>query len=147
MRWVKQRAASWSLFRFLSNRPLWRRYFCFSISNGIIGASSLPSLVKISLPSSMNPMSWRVDSNTFSAVRIFLLFKFAYAQHIVILIIKSMNKGCFLFENYGSIGTRILLYPLSASLSSLSIICQLISLVSLIFFGVYLSSLYLHIAY
>jgi hypothetical protein len=123
---VKHLAASLSLFRFLSNRPLCRRYFCLRITRGIIGASSLPSLIRKIFPFSMKLIKQRVDSRTFSAVNIFLLLRLAKAQQIVILIIKSIKRGYFLLGTSRSMGTLILLYTFNASLSSLSTICQLI---------------------
>ena len=134
IRWVKHLAASLSLFKFLNNRPLCRRYFCLRITSGIIGASSLPSLIRRIFPFSMKLIRQRVDSRTFSAVNIFLLFRLAKAQQIVILIIKSIKRGCFLLGTSGSMGTLMLLYAFKASLSSLSTIYQL--MLSLMFWGV-----------
>lgn len=106
---VKHLAASRSLFRFLSSKPLCRRYFYLRMTSGIIGASSLPSFISRMLPFSKKLIRHRVDSRTFSAVNIFLLFKFAKAQQIVILIIRSMNRGCFLEGKSALMGTRMLL--------------------------------------
>jgi hypothetical protein len=101
------------------------------ITSGIIGASSLPSLIRRIFPFSMKLIRQRVDSRTFSAVKIFLLLRLAKAQQIVILMIKSTKSGYFLLGTSGSIGTLMLLYAFNASLSSLSTICQF--MLSLIF--------------
>ena len=104
---VKHLAASWSLLRFTRSIPLCRRYFCLRTSNGITGAPSLPSVISFVYPLSRYLIMTLAISRIFSAVRIFLLFRFTYARQIVILMIKSMKRGCWSLGLEGS--TEILI--------------------------------------
>ena len=85
MHLVKYRHASWSLLRAIIRYPQFIRQCCFNISVGITITSSLSSYLTYTLPESTNPISFLALSNIFSAVKIFLLLKVAYALEIYIL--------------------------------------------------------------